>query len=137
MLMFMKKMRKNKKGFTLTELIVVVAILGVLAAVATPIVTTQLATARTNADLATAKTLENAVQMAISDGTIAINADGTITTGAADARTAIAAKVKGGAIPEPSNTDNDFYLTLASGQVTVNTGITGESTGTTIINLNP
>lgn len=47
----MKKLN-NKKGFTLAELLIVVAIIGVLTVVAVPIFTTQLEKARENTDIA-------------------------------------------------------------------------------------
>ena len=47
-----KKLRKNEKGFTLAELLIVVAIIGVLVAISIPIFTAQLGKAREGADLA-------------------------------------------------------------------------------------
>ncbi|RHV85620.1 prepilin-type N-terminal cleavage/methylation domain-containing protein [Clostridium sp. OF09-36] len=41
-----KKIRGNKKGFTLAELLVVVAIVGILVAISIPVFTSQLAKAR-------------------------------------------------------------------------------------------
>ncbi len=68
MLMFLKKLKKSKVGYTLTELIVVVAILGVLAAVATPLVSGQIAKAKKNADDANVTTIENVVKIKLADG---------------------------------------------------------------------
>ena len=48
----LKRMRKNKKGFTLAELLIVVAIIGVLVAISIPIFTAQLEKAREATDLA-------------------------------------------------------------------------------------
>lgn len=48
----LKKIRKNKKGFTLAELLIVVAIIGVLVAISIPIFTAQLEKAREATDLA-------------------------------------------------------------------------------------
>ena len=42
----MKKVRGNKKGFTLAELLVVVAIVGILVAISIPVFTSQLSKAR-------------------------------------------------------------------------------------------
>ena len=53
-----KRVRENKKGFTLAELLVVVAIVGILVAISIPIFTAQLAKARratNNANLRAAK----------------------------------------------------------------------------------
>lgn len=41
-----KKLRKNEKGFTLAELLIVVAIIGVLVAISIPIFTSQLEKSR-------------------------------------------------------------------------------------------
>ena len=48
----LKKLRKNKKGFTLAELLIVVAIIGVLVAISIPIFTSQLEKAREATDMA-------------------------------------------------------------------------------------
>ncbi|MDD6326493.1 MAG: prepilin-type N-terminal cleavage/methylation domain-containing protein, partial [Lachnospiraceae bacterium] len=47
-----KKAKKNKKGFTLAELLIVVAIIAVLVAISIPIFTTQLEKARESTDAA-------------------------------------------------------------------------------------
>ena len=47
-----KRIRKNKKGFTLAELLIVVAIIGVLVAVSIPIFTAQLEKSRESTDMA-------------------------------------------------------------------------------------
>ena len=48
-------MKKNKKGFTLAELLIVVAIIGVLVAISIPIFTTQLKKARLATNKANAR----------------------------------------------------------------------------------
>ncbi len=48
--MFKKINRKNKKGFTLAELLIVVAIIGVLVAISIPIFTAQLESSREAVD---------------------------------------------------------------------------------------
>lgn len=48
----MHSMKKNKKGFTLAELLIVVAIIAVLVAISIPIFTSQLEKAREATDLA-------------------------------------------------------------------------------------
>ena len=46
----LKKLKKNKKGFTLAELLIVVAIIGVLVAISIPIFTSQLEKSREAVD---------------------------------------------------------------------------------------
>ena len=51
-----KKLHKNEKGFTLAELLIVVAIIGVLAAISIPIFSAQLEKAREATDIANLRT---------------------------------------------------------------------------------
>ena len=64
----LKRMRKNKKGFTLAELLIVVAIIGVLVAVSIPIFTSQLEKAREATDAANLRSAYAEVSVAVLDG---------------------------------------------------------------------
>lgn len=59
--------KRNQKGFTLIELVVVIAILGILAALAIPRLTSTRATAANNTDVANVKTLRSAATIAVAD----------------------------------------------------------------------
>lgn len=63
---FVKKIN-NKKGFTLIELVVVIAILGILSAIAVPKLSTSRQTAVVTAHNANIRTLESAANMYIAD----------------------------------------------------------------------
>jgi|LSQX01.1.fsa_nt_gb prepilin-type N-terminal cleavage/methylation domain-containing protein len=107
---FTKPLR-NQKGFTLTELIVVVAILGVLAAVATPSIIGYLNDAKVSTDEANATTIESTIMRGI--------AKGTLTLPFADTD-AIEDFVEGELeIPAVKQSDMYFVVTLSTGRVKV------------------
>lgn len=56
-------MKKNKKGFTLVELMVVVAIIGILVAIAVPIYNASQKNAKANACKANLRTINGAISM--------------------------------------------------------------------------
>ena len=63
-------MKKNNKGFTLAELLIVVAIIAVLVAIAIPIFTTQLEKSREATDIANVRSAyANIVAAYITEGT--------------------------------------------------------------------
>lgn len=74
----MKRAEKEKRGFTLAELLVVVVIIGVLVAISIPIFTTQLEKARRSVDLYNARAVESVLVNAINDGSVQL-APGTDT----------------------------------------------------------
>ena len=63
-------MLNKKKGFTLAELLIVVAIIGVLVGIAIPVLNSQLEKSRKAKDLHTARSIESVLVAAVNDGTI-------------------------------------------------------------------
>ena len=67
-----KNLRKKKKGFTLIELIIVIAIIAILAAVAIPKFGDVRSNAAIKSDVANAKTIANAATVLIGEGKITL-----------------------------------------------------------------
>ncbi len=63
----LKMFMKNKKGFTLTELMVVVVILGILVAIAVPVYNNVTTNAQTKAEQSNIRIIEGALQSYISN----------------------------------------------------------------------
>lgn len=76
-----KKLRKNEKGFTLAELLIVVAIIGVLVAISIPIFTSQLEKSRDAVTLANLRAAYAEAQTAfLTKGSAADTTTGEVTT---------------------------------------------------------
>lgn len=71
-----KKLVKNEKGLTLIELLAVIVILGIIAAIATPSISNIINTQRDKALLADASTMISAAKVAHSTGACAANPTG-------------------------------------------------------------
>lgn len=102
------KMKKvnNKKGFTLIELIVVIAILGIIAAIAIPRFTGIRETSAIKADAATAKQIISAARIAEADKNLTAGTALILTEDTAVNWATIAGKFAGA-------TDGDKYMVLA------------------------
>ena len=114
--------RLNKKGFTMAELLIVVAIIAVLVAIAIPVFTAQLEKAREATDLANIRAAYAEVTAeAISDGSADISASVTLKqtkTGweASNASNTVAG-VAVSSIPSSGNVDIKF--TKSTGKITI------------------
>jgi len=117
MFKMLKKLKMNKKGFTLTELIVVVAILGVLAAVVTPSVIGYLGDAKTNADSANLATIDSCVKRLVAKGTIDLSADWTQAASKTAIVNAVTAEIK--TLPTPNDTTKPIWVINKTGTTSV------------------
>ncbi len=126
MFKFFKKVKKNKKGYTLTELIVVVAILGILAAVATPMILNQVGKAKSSADAANERSIENAYKIGMAQ-----SSDTVIPSDLSGIKAKVGTIMS--AFPTPSNSTQDYYLNPTTGEATA--AATTPATGW--VNLNP
>ncbi len=116
----MKKL--NKKGFTLAELLIVVAIIAVMAAIAIPIFTAQLGKARAATDEANirsgyANASANLLTSNPKDGTVwYLNNDGTVTEATATPTTAYVTKGNAADLGTAVNIGGNTTVTWTSGK---------------------
>lgn len=129
----MKKNIKKKKGFTLIELIIVVAVLGILALIAVPKFGEIQKNSKEKADMATAKTIADTAVMLVAKGDIEVNtANVSAANGSAGYGTTITLQDAGGSgkaiadglqkVPSvQSNKNKKFYIKIeqTTGNVTV------------------
>jgi prepilin-type N-terminal cleavage/methylation domain-containing protein len=107
-----KKLVKNRKGFTLTELIVVVAILGVLAAVVTPSIMGYLSDAKVSADKANATTIDNTVKRMMAKGTLSLDTATYASINTAASKTAIKTIIQKELTPYPTISGTGYHFVL-------------------------
>lgn len=108
-------LKRSQKGFTLTELIVVIAILGVLAAVVTPSVLGYITDARDSADKMNASTLDSTVKRLVAKGTLNLNSaenGGYDNISSTESKAAITAIIMNEINPIPAVNDTTKHFVL-------------------------
>lgn len=105
--------KKKKKGFTLVELIIVIAIIAILAAIAIPKFGEIRDSANQKADIATAKNIASIVAQEIADGKTTLVTDGTPTPITAT----MIGKLDGNSTPKAkiAGTSPTFSYSISSG----------------------
>jgi len=101
----------NKKGFTLVELIIVIAVMAILAAIVIPRMSGITQSFRVNADIRSCETLAREIELKIQLGEIGLSAAGAQEAASGLVETTLA----GGAIDAPRNNNAagtvDFWFT--------------------------
>lgn len=129
--------KSKKKGFTLIELIIVIAIIAILAAVAIPKFGEVRKNANEKSDIANAKTIANAATALIAEGEVVAPAQGkkkVLIISTAD-KNAEAGKIEGyiQSMPIPKSVTGTFIVVIdENGGVVVNAGGTADTTAGTI-----
>lgn len=104
----MKKIRSSKKGFTLAELLIVVAIIGVLVGISIPIFTAQLEKSRLSTNQANARAAKAAAVAAYMDNEKVVGGTYYVETGVFKAsESAVTAKITGDNISNWTTSTSD------------------------------
>lgn len=109
--MFKLKNNKNRKGFTLIEMVIVITIIGILSSIAVTKYSKVQENAKKNADYATAANLATAAMISISDGNTSVQPSNLESDGYIQF-VPVSKSVKG----------NEFVVTAQGDSVTVKIG---------------
>lgn len=116
----MKRKISKKKGFTLIEMVIAIAILAIVVAIAIPVGTKIISNAKKNSDQATVATFQTAIEAKLAEaGTYPVNASG--------AQAAIKEYTKNTKVGEPKQgATYSFYYDATTGQITCAESGSGE-----------
>lgn len=104
--------KNNKKGFTLVELVIVVAVMAILVAVAIPTVASITSSAQTSTDKSNARTLESMIKLEMAESSATTASEGVIADAVAKAKLGI-------------SEEKNFYFVVATGECVVGTAPSG------------